>query len=127
VVGNPRSGDGRDDGAYSVRSFLGQVISGAALLVLLTVHMTAQHLAVPTGLRYYEDVIAWLRHPVVVVVEVAFLAFVTYHALLGVRAILFDIGFGEGTERLITRVLSVVGIVTVVYGVTLFAMILNAA
>jgi succinate dehydrogenase hydrophobic anchor subunit len=64
---------------------------------------------------------------VVVVVEVAFLAFVTYHALLGVRAILFDIGFGEGAERLITQVLSVVGIVTVVYGVALFAMILNAA
>jgi succinate dehydrogenase hydrophobic anchor subunit len=127
VVGNPRSGDGRDDGAYSVRSFLGQVISGAALLVLLTVHMTAQQLTVPTGLRYYEDVIAWLRNPVVVVVEVAFLAFVTWHALLGVRAILFDIGFGEGTERLITRVLSVVGIATVVYGVALFAMILNAA
>jgi len=126
VVGNPGSGDGRDDGALSVRSFLGQVISGAALLVLLTVHMTAQHLAVPTGLRHYEDVIAWLRHPVVVVVEVAFLAFVTYHALLGVRAILFDIGFGEGAERLITQVLSVVGIVTVVYGVALFAMILNA-
>ena len=127
MVGNPGSGDGRDDGALSVRSFLGQVISGAALLVLLTVHMTAQHLTVPTGLRHYEDVIAWLRHPVVVVVEVAFLAFVTYHALLGVRAILFDIGFGEGTERLITRVLSVVGIVTVIYGVALFAMILNAA
>jgi succinate dehydrogenase hydrophobic anchor subunit len=89
--------------------------------------MVAQHFIVPTGLRYYEDVIAWLRNPVMIVVEVAFLVVVTYHALVGVRAILFDFGFSERTERRITRLLWVVGIVTVVYGVALFAAILNAA
>jgi succinate dehydrogenase hydrophobic anchor subunit len=123
----PRPVDGPAAGPRMVPSFVGQVISGAALLVLLTAHMIAQHFIVPTGLRFYEDVIAWLRDPVMIAVEVAFLVFVTYHALLGVRAILFDFGFSERTERRITLVLWVVGIATVVYGVTLFAAILNAA
>ena len=48
-----------------IPAFAAQVLSGAALLVLLTLHMVAQHFIVPTGLRYYEDVIekrdgAWL-------------------------------------------------------------------
>jgi succinate dehydrogenase membrane anchor subunit len=106
--------------------FLGQVVSGAALLLLLGLHMIAQHFVVPTGLRDYASVIDWLGSPVVVFLEVAFLVVVTYHALIGVRAILFDFGFSGRTARLITNVLWVVGIVTVVYGVALFAAILNA-
>jgi succinate dehydrogenase cytochrome b556 subunit len=111
----------------AIPSFVGQVISGAALIVLLGLHMLAQHFIVPTGLRYYDDVIDWLSNPVMIVIEVAFLVFVTYHALLGIRAILFDFGFSERTERRITTVLWVVGIVTIAYGVVLFAAILNAA
>jgi succinate dehydrogenase hydrophobic anchor subunit len=113
--------------ARGIPSFLGQVVSGAALIVLLGLHMIAQHFVVPTGLRFYDDVIEWLRNPVVIVLEVAFLVFVTYHALLGVRAILFDFGFSEQTERRITNILWVVGIATIVYGIVLFAAILNAA
>lgn len=123
----PRRVDRPDAGPRNAPVFVFQVISGAALLVLLGLHMVAQHFIVPTGLRFYEDVIAWLRNPVMIVAEVAFLVVVTYHALVGVRAILFDLGLSERTERRITLVLWVVGLVTVAYGVTLFAAILNAA
>lgn len=123
----PRPIDRPDPGPRNAPVFVFQVISGAALLVLLGLHMVAQHFIVPTGLRFYEDVIAWLRNPVMIGVEVAFLVVVTYHALVGVRAILFDFGFSERTERRITNILWVVGIVTVGYGVALLAAILNAA
>jgi succinate dehydrogenase cytochrome b556 subunit len=116
-----------DAGPRHAPVFVGQVVSGALLIVLLGLHMVAQHFIVPTGLRFYEDVIEWLNNPVMIVIEVAFLVFVTYHALVGVRAILFDFGFSERTERRITNVLWVVGIGTIVYGVALFAAILNAA
>ncbi len=108
-------------------SFVWQVLSGVALIILLGLHMIAQHFIVPTGLRFYADVIEWLRNPVMIVLEVAFLVVVTYHALVGVRAILFDFGFSERTERRITNVLWIVGIATIVYGAVLFAAILNAA
>ena len=114
-------------GSRGIPAFVGQVLSGVALLVLLTMHMIAQHFIVPTGLRYYQDVIDWLRSPVVIAVEVLFLTFVTYHALLGVRAILFDFGFSEQTERRITGIFVVIGVATVVYGVALLAAIINAA
>jgi len=116
-----------DAGPRHAPAFVGQVVSGALLIVLLGLHMVAQHFIVPTGLRFYEDVIEWLRNPAMIVIEVAFLVFVTYHALVGVRAILLDFGFSERTERRITNVLWVVGIATIVYGVALFAAILNAA
>lgn len=114
-------------GSRGVPAFVVQVVTGAALLVLLTMHMIAQHFMVPTGLRFYEDVIEWLKNPAVIAVEVLFLTFVTYHALLGVRAILFDFGFSERTERRITGIFVVVGIATVIYGVALLAAIINAA
>jgi succinate dehydrogenase hydrophobic anchor subunit len=110
-----------------IPAFVGQVLSGVALLVLLTLHMIAQHFVVPTGLRYYDDVIDWLRSPIVLAVEVLFLSFVTYHALLGVRAVLFDFGFSEKTEKRITGIFVVIGIATVAYGVALLAAIINAA
>lgn len=105
----------------------GQMISGAALLVLLTLHLVAQHLVVPTGLRYAEDVVIGLRSPALLVMEIAVLAVVAYHALAGVRVVLVDIGFSTRTEERIARILWVVWIGTVVYGVALFAAILAAA
>ncbi|MDA8236306.1 MAG: hypothetical protein M0T75_00255 [Chloroflexi bacterium] len=114
-------------GPRMVPGFVGQVLSGAALLVLLGLHMIAQHFVVPSGLRDFAAVVDWLRNPVVIVLEVAFLVVVTYHALLGVRAILFDFGFSERTEHRITGFLAVVGIATVAYGVALVAAILDAA
>jgi succinate dehydrogenase cytochrome b556 subunit len=123
----PRPVDRPDAGPRHAPTFVIQVVSGVGLIVLLGLHMIAQHFIVPTGLRYYEDVIDWLRNPVMIVIEVTFLVFVTYHALVGVRAILFDFGFSERTERRITNIFWAVGIVTIVYGVVLFAAIINAA
>lgn len=116
-----------DAGPRHAPPFVGQVVSGAALIVLLGLHMIAQHFVVPTGLRFYEDVIDWISNPIVLAVEIAFLSFVTYHALVGIRAILFDFGFSQQTERRITAVMWVVGIGTVVYGVALLWAIINAA
>ena len=48
--------------------------------------------------------------------EVLFLLCVTTHALLGVRAILLDFGLSELTERRLDRILKVVGVLTVAYG-----------
>jgi succinate dehydrogenase / fumarate reductase, membrane anchor subunit len=127
MTSEPRPAPRPDAGPRHAPPFVGQVVSGVALIVLLGLHMIAQHFIVPTGLRFYEDVIDWLRNPVMIAIEVAFLVFVTYHALVGVRAILFDFGFSSRTERRITRILWIVGLATVVYGVALLAAILNAA
>lgn len=112
------------DSAYARRerhttAWLWQAASGVLLLVLLTVHMIAQHFVVEGGLRSYVEVVAYLRSPVILVVEHLFLLTVTLHAMLGVRAVLFDFGLAPATERRVTRWLIAVGALTVVYGVWL--------
>jgi succinate dehydrogenase hydrophobic anchor subunit len=59
----------------------------------------------------------------VFLLEIVFLIVVTWHALLGVRAIILDLGLKPTTERRVTAFLSIVGVVTVAYGIWLSATI----
>lgn len=103
-----------------------QAVSGAAVLVLVTLHMIANHFVVKDGLRSFADVVAYLSNPVIVVLEVLFLVFVTWHALLGLRAILFDFGLSPRAERAITWILAVFGVGTVAYGLWLTSVIVGS-
>src|SRR5579859_4257316 len=96
-----------------------QVITGIALVLLLGLHMIANHFIARGGLRTFADVLAYLRNPVFLVLEVLFLVVVTSHALLGIRAILLDFGPSARGEKLLSRALTAVGILTVGYGLWL--------
>lgn len=93
-----------------------QSLTGAGLLVLASLHMAAQHFMVEGGLRDFAAVQEYLRQPLVIVIELAFLVVVTAHALLGVRAVLFDLGLSDSAEKRVTQALWVVGALTVLYG-----------
>jgi succinate dehydrogenase hydrophobic anchor subunit len=82
--------------------------------------MVANHFVVEGGLRTYEDVLAYLSHPAVFVLEVIFLLVVVPHAFLGLRAILLDMGPNPRTTRLLDAVLAILGAVTLLYGIVLF-------
>ncbi len=100
-------------------SWLAQAASGVGLVVLAGLHMFANHFVVAGGLRDFEQVQSYLRQPLVLVVEVAFLMIVVLHSMLGVRAGLFDLGLSPQTERRITAVLTFVGVLVVIYGLWL--------
>lgn len=104
-------------------SWILQAFTGALLLVLLGLHMVVQHFVVEGGLRDYQQVVEYLSNPFVFLLEVMFLIIVTWHALLGVRAILFDLGLRPATERKVTAILSIVGVITIAYGIWLSATI----
>jgi len=106
-------------------SFVWQAITGMAVMGLVTLHMVANHFVVPEGLRNFAQVVAYLSSPVIVVLEVAFLVTVTWHGLLGLRAVLFDFGLSPQTERWITRGLAIVGVLTVGYGLWLTSVIVG--
>ena len=96
-----------------------QVFTGIALLLLLGLHFIANHFIVKGGLRDFADVVSYLRNPIVLVLEVLFLVVVTIHAMLGVRAIVLDFGISERAEKLLAQALTVVGVLTVGYGLWL--------
>jgi succinate dehydrogenase / fumarate reductase, membrane anchor subunit len=99
--------------------WLAQALSGIVLIVLLGFHWVAQHLVAAGGLRSYADVVNYLRQPAVFALEVTFLVVVTTHALLGVRAVVLDLGPKPRLVRLLNAGLLLLGLATVVYGINL--------
>ena len=95
--------------------------SGCALLVLVTIHMIANHFVVHEtgGLRNYQQVLDYLAHPVIFLIEALLLTTVTIHAMLGIRSVVLDLNPSPRTRRRIERGLWVLGVVTVGYGLAL--------
>lgn len=106
-------------------AWLWQVFTGVGLVILLGLHFVANHFIAKGGLRNFADVVAYLRNPIILGLELLFLVFVTTHALLGVRAILLDLGFSERTEKRLSQVLTGVGVLTVGYGLWLTWVIIH--
>ncbi len=94
-----------------------KIFAGLMIVVLLLVHYIVNHLAAsPGGLLTYADVVAYYSNPLIRVMEVTFLAFVTSHALVGLRSIIVDLNPSDRALRLVDRGLVALGTVMIVYG-----------
>ncbi len=104
--------------ARSAREWRLTALSGVALLVLLTVHMVANHFVVKEvgGLRDYRQVLDYISNPLIFTIEAFFLLFVTIHAMLGLRSVLYDLDPGPRLRRWIDVGLWVLGLATIGYG-----------
>jgi succinate dehydrogenase cytochrome b556 subunit len=98
-----------------------QVFSGVLLLLLLGVHIVTQHFVVKGGLRDYAQVLSYLSNPAVLAVESLFVIVLIWHAMLGLRAILLDFGFGRRGQAVITWGVCALGAVTAGYSFWLIA------
>ena len=96
-----------------------QIFTGVALVLLLGLHFIANHFIAKGGIRDFADVVSYLHNPIVLVLEVLFLIVVAIHAMLGVRAILMDFGISSQAEKRLTQALTVIGVLTVGYGLWL--------
>lgn len=105
--------------------WLGQAASGILLLILLGLHMIAHHFVVKGGLRGYQDVMAYISNPLIATIELIFLVVVTYHAMIGLRSVLFDLGLSKSQEKWVTRSVTALGVVMVAYGVWLMSTLLS--
>jgi succinate dehydrogenase hydrophobic anchor subunit len=102
-----------------------KLVTGPLLVVLLGIHLIVNHFVANGGLMTYADVVAYYQNPIVPVMEIAFLAVVVTHSLIGLRGILLDLKPSRRLLRLIDWVLLVVGIVSVSYGVWLVLAIVS--
>lgn len=103
-------------------AWLGQAVSGVLLTAILGLHMYFQHFQA-AGLLNAGEVIGHITSPLIFGLEILFIIVVTYHALLGVRAILFDLSLAEATRRKVSLDLTILGGLTAGYGVILAILI----
>jgi succinate dehydrogenase hydrophobic anchor subunit len=96
-----------------------QMFTGIALVLLLGLHFIANHFIAAGGIRDFADVVSYLHNPIVLVLEVLFLVIVATHAMLGLRAIVIDFGISSQAEKRLSQVLTIIGALTVGYGLWL--------
>jgi succinate dehydrogenase / fumarate reductase membrane anchor subunit len=95
-----------------------KMATGVLIIVLLFVHFIVNHLA-QGGLLDYAGVIAYYSNPAIVVMEITFLAVVVSHTLVGLRGIILDLNPPAKLMGTIDRLLVLLGIGAVVYGIAL--------
>lgn len=96
-------------------SWIWQALTGVLLILLLGLHMIAQHFVVSGGLRTFQDVIDYISNPIILILEALFMVVVTYHAMVGVRAILYDFGMDEAGKKKTTTILTILGVLIVAW------------
>jgi len=92
---------------------------GFLLIILLGVHLIANHWIGPQGLLSHADVVRYYAVPGVALMEILFLIVVTAHCLLGLHAILLDLNLPSTVKIAFTWLLVVLGITIVIYGIQL--------
>ncbi len=93
-----------------------QALSGVLLVALLGLHWVAQHYVARGGLRTYQQVLAYVGHPLVGFLEALFLLVVTGHAALGLRSMALDWGLSDRAMSRVNRVLLALVVLAVGYG-----------
>ncbi len=95
-----------------------KLATGVLIVILLLVHFIVNHTA-SQGLLTYADVIAYYSNPAIVVMEIAFLAAVVSHGLIGLRGIILDLNPPAKLMHTLDWVMVIVGIGAVIYGISL--------
>jgi succinate dehydrogenase hydrophobic anchor subunit len=103
-------------------AWIGQAVSGVLLMVIVLLHIYFHHFAAQ-GLLDAGEVVAHVSSPLIFALEILFVIVVTYPALLGLRAIIFDLSLSESTRRSISVGLIILGVATAAYGLILATLI----
>lgn len=96
-----------------------QVISGILLVLLLGLHIIAQHFVVSGGLRDYQQVLQYVSNPILSIIEILFVIVVTFHAMVGIRSILLDLNLNQTLKNVLDKIIIIIAIITMLYGVYL--------
>lgn len=102
-----------------------KIVTGALVIVLLFVHLVVNHLVATEGLLSFQEVVDYLSTPGIALMEGTFLVVVVVHALIGARSIILDLNPNTGVLRAVDVTFSLIGIVSIVYGIWLLQVIIS--
>lgn len=98
-------------------AWIGQAVSGILLIIIVLLHLLFHHFQ--EGLLSASEVVAHVASPAIFTLEILFVIVVTYHALLGIKAVIFDLQLSDPARKRVSMVLTILGVITVVYGIIL--------
>ena len=114
----PKNGEG-------VWLWLFKIVSGVLIIVILIIHLVVNHFVGEGALLTYADVVRYYSNPIIPAMEIAFLILVVSHSLVGVRSILLDLKPSRGLLTAINWVFTVIGAVSIGYGIWLIMAIVT--
>ena len=108
----------------TTRLHLLHMFTGVVIAVLLGIHMVLLHLDAVLGFfgvdatepTSWQSMIARASQGIWAGIYIVLLAVVLYHALYGLRGIILELNPSVRTERIITWVFIIVGIITFIWG-----------
>jgi succinate dehydrogenase hydrophobic anchor subunit len=100
----------------NVWAWLLQRTTAVLLIVLLGTHFWVTHYQNLGEIIIFETVQLRLKDITFILVDAGLLGCAIYHALNGLRAVLFDFTFFAGHKRILNWALVLIGVVTLIYG-----------
>lgn len=92
-------------------------ITGLALIFYLLMHIMVISSAMVGGKSAFDALLGLLQEPLFVVLDLGLIAAILFHMLNGIRLVLFDLGYGIRSQKLLfwgVIVVSVVGFILAV-------------
>ena len=99
--------------------WLVKVLLGVLIVVILTIHLIVNHYVGEGALLTWQNVVDYFSNPWIVFMEITFLVVVVSHSLIGMRSIILDLNPSKGKMKIVDWVLTIIGIVSIVYGIWL--------
>lgn len=96
-----------------------QVTTGIFLIFFVGVHLYLAHIDFGHPIVFYDTVLENMHNTWWLLFYIAFVWVVTYHALNGIKGIIYDLGVKGRTRLLVSYGLIALYIVTVIYGTAL--------
>ncbi|MEM0156243.1 MAG: succinate dehydrogenase [Thermoplasmataceae archaeon] len=106
-------------GSLGTLQWLFQVITGVFLVFFVGVHLYLAHINGGTPISLYDTVLNNLHNPWWLAFYIAFDWIVVYHALNGVKGIVYDMGIKASTKKWVAYILIAVYIIAVIYSTEL--------
>ena len=105
--------------------WLVKAVTGALLIFFLGLHLIAQHLLVPEGLRDFASVVDYLKQPFALATETLLVATVLVHVAIATRTFAAELVRGARALRVVTLVIAVVAVATFGYTIWLTVSVLS--
>jgi len=102
-----------------------KIITGLLVIVILIIHFVVNHFIAQNGLLTWADVVSYYQNPIVPIMEIAFVALVVSHSLIGLRGIILDMNPSRGVITAVNWLFTAAGVVSVGYGIWLIEVIVS--